>query len=187
MKHSNNFHRIRQFILLMFSLLSINYGVASPRHDLINEYLVKAAFTLNFARLTQWPEQKLKFSQNINICVMGNETLKSSFHMVNGKIINGHISHFTIISRLNMIRQCHILVISGIKQSNMRQIFKLAQQHSILTISELPDIHQSGAILNFIIQNNKIRFQIDPVKALQSGLKISSRLLKLAIIKKGPG
>ena len=83
-----------------------------------------------------------------------------------------------------MIKQCHILFISGIKQSNMRQIFKLAQQHSILTISELPDIHQSHTILNFVMHKHKVRFQIDPKKAQQAGLKLSSRLLKLSIIKK---
>lgn len=94
------------------------------------------------------------------------------------------IARLNIISRLNMIKQCHILFISGIKQSNMRQIFKLAQQHSILTISELPDIHQSHTILNFVMHKHKVRFQIDPKKAQQAGLKLSSRLLKLSIIKK---
>ncbi len=184
MKYVKTIHLIRQFILLLLSLLTINYGYTASAQDKFDEYMVKAAFTMNFARLTQWPEKRLKASEAINICVMGNETLKSTFTLVKGKNINGHTARLNIISRLNMIKQCHILFISGIKQSNMRQIFKLAQQHSILTISELPDIGQSHAILNFIMHRHKVRFQIDPEKAQQAGLKISSRLLKLAIIKK---
>lgn len=184
MKPDHSIQLIRQFILLMICVLPITNGYTASQPNSFDKYMIKAAFTLNFARLTQWPEQRLDASKNINICVMGNETLKSSFHRVNGKKINGHTAHLNFISRLSMIKQCHILYISGIKQSNMRQIFKLAQQHSILTISELPDIRQSGAILNFVDQNHKVHFQIDPVKAQQAGLKISSRLLKLSITKK---
>ncbi len=183
MKHFKPIHLIRQFILLLISLLAVNYGYAASAQDKFDEYMVKAAFTLNFARLTQWPDNRLKASDDINICVMGNETLKSIFTQVNGKNINGHTARLKIISRTNTITQCHILFISGIKQSNMRQIFKLAQQHSILTMSELTDIRQSGAVLNFVMQNHKVRFQIDPVRAQQAKLKISSRLLKLSIIK----
>jgi hypothetical protein len=76
-------------------------------------------------------------------------------------------------------------MISGIKQSSMRQIFLSARKQSIFTISELSDIKQSGAVLNFIQTGKKIKFQINMSNARQSGLKISSRLLKLAIIKNG--
>ncbi len=62
----------------------------------------------------------------------------------------------------------------------MKQIFKLAKQHHILTISELDDTSDSGTIINFININSKLKFQISRQNALQSNLKISSRLLKLA-------
>ncbi|MCP3851677.1 MAG: YfiR family protein [Gammaproteobacteria bacterium] len=62
----------------------------------------------------------------------------------------------------------------------MKQIFKLAKQHHILTISELDDISDSDTIINFININSKLKFQISRQNALQSNLKISSRLLKLA-------
>jgi hypothetical protein len=170
-------------VIISLILLPILYGNTSLRLNLTNEYQVKAAFTLNFARLTQWPK-KIKPSSNILlICVMGNEALKSTFTMVNNQNINGKISQLKIISRTHDIKDCNVLMISGIKQSKMRQIFTAARQQNILTISELPDISQSKAIVNFINSNNKIKFQINHQYAQQSGLKISSRLLKLAIIK----
>ncbi len=64
----------------------------------------------------------------------------------------------------------------------MRRIFKVAQQQSILAISELPDISQSRTTINFIDEGNKIKFQISHERARQSRLRISSRLLKLAIL-----
>ncbi len=90
MKHFKTIHLIRQFILLLIRLLTVNYGYVVSAQDKFDEYMVKAAFTMNFARLTQWPEKRLKASEDINICVMGNETLKSTFSLVNGKNINGN-------------------------------------------------------------------------------------------------
>jgi hypothetical protein len=178
----------KQFILstvLIVCLLPAQSGSAELRSKLVDEYQVKAAFILNFARLTQWPPAENQASETLNICVMGNETLKSTFTMVSNQKINDRLSQLIIISRAHDIKQCHVLMIGGIKPGIMRQIFKSARTHSILTISELSDITQSGAILNFIREDNKIKFQINHSNAQSSGLKISSRLLKLAIIKNG--
>ncbi len=69
MKHFKSIHLIRQFILLLISLLTVNYGYAVSAQDKFDEYMVKAAFTMNFARLTQWPEKRLKASEDIKaIC-----------------------------------------------------------------------------------------------------------------------
>ncbi|MCW8930386.1 MAG: YfiR family protein [Gammaproteobacteria bacterium] len=166
-------------VLIFLPALS---GNAALRPNLTDEYQLKAAFTLNFARLTQWPQTPNKPQEQLLICVMGNELLKSTFSIINEQNINGKQSRLKIITRRHDIKTCHILMISGIKQSNMRQIFKLSRQHNILTISELPDISQSEAVVNFIDEGNKIKFQINHYHARQSGLKISSRLLKLAQI-----
>ena len=177
--------RILLSLILIVCLLPAISGIASPRPNLTNEYLVKAAFTLNFARLTQWPDNKDTSSEQFTICVMGNETLKQTFSLVDGQNINGTISHLKIISRVRDIKSCQVLIVNAIQQRKMKQIFKSAHKLSILTISELPDISKSGAILNFINEGNKIKFQISIPRAKQSGLKISSRLLKLAQIRNG--
>ncbi len=179
-KHYNN--RILSFWIVLIFLPSLS-GNAALHSELTNEYQLKAAFTLNFARLTIWPNSLNKSSKQLLICVIGNETLKSTFSIVNAKDINGKQSQLKIISRIQDIKKCHILMISGIKQSNMRQIFRLARQLSILTISELPDISHSEAVVNFVNKGNKIKFQISRRNARASDLIISSRLLKLALNK----
>jgi hypothetical protein len=51
-----------------------------------------------------------------------------------------------------------------------------------LTISEIEGFTQSGGIINFYIEESKIRFEINVGAAEKAGLKISSKLLKLAKI-----
>jgi len=43
-----------------------------------------------------------------------------------------------------------------------------------------------GALLEFRIVDNRLKFAIDPVRIKKSKLKISSQLLKLAILERNP-
>ena len=49
-------------------------------------------------------------------------------------------------------------------------------------MSEIGQLSQTGFVINFILDQNKVRFEINPRAAERAGLKISSQLMKLAII-----
>jgi hypothetical protein len=51
---------------------------------------------------------------------------------------------------------------------------------SILTIGEMPQFNQSAGMIRFVIQNNKVRFEINAAAAGQARLRISSKLLALS-------
>lgn len=147
--------------------------------NLFEEYSLKAAFALNFSRLTRWPDDS---DEHINFCIMGNHTVQNAFKIVNNQSINNKISQLRIINRDKEITGCQILFITGISHNNLRKLYSSARNHPILTISEVEDISRSGAIINFVKNADKIRFQVNVKNTQQAGLKISSRLLKLAII-----
>jgi hypothetical protein len=50
----------------------------------------------------------------------------------------------------------------------------------VLTVGETQGFADGGGIINFIEENNKIRFEINAEAARRTGLNISSELLKLA-------
>ncbi len=52
----------------------------------------------------------------------------------------------------------------------------------ILTVAESSNFCQSGGIVNFILVKNKVRFEINVDAAKRTGMKISSKLLKLSKI-----
>ena len=52
----------------------------------------------------------------------------------------------------------------------------------ILTVGETPRFIEQGGIVNFFLENGKVRFEINRSAAERSGLRISSRLLQLAKI-----
>ena len=51
---------------------------------------------------------------------------------------------------------------------------------SVLTVGEMERFIPSGGIINFVIERNKVRFEINPNGAERARLKLSSQLLSLA-------
>ena len=77
---------------------------------------------------------------------------------------------------------CHILFISSSEEERLAKIIETLKDSSILTVGEVKQFAQRGGIINFIVKENKIRFEINVDAAERAKLKISSKLLKLAII-----
>jgi hypothetical protein len=50
----------------------------------------------------------------------------------------------------------------------------------VLTVGESPDFLRQGGIINFVLEDGKVRFEINQDAATQADLRISSRLLRLA-------
>ena len=166
-------------LCLLLITLPLQGKNTSQRVSLFEEYSLKAAFTLNFARLTRWPETN---KENLSMCIMGNNTMQNAFRIVQDQFINDKLSQLKVINRDREIKDCQVLFITDMSHNRLRKIYSSARNHAILTISETKDISRSGAIINFIKEGDKIRFQVNVNYAQQAGLKISSRLLKLAII-----
>jgi len=69
------------------------------------------------------------------------------------------------------------------EKDRLDKIFKALQGHPVLTVSDMERFPDKGGMIQLFMQKRKVRFAIDPETAAQAGLKISSHLLKLAVIK----
>ena len=56
----------------------------------------------------------------------------------------------------------------------------------MLVVGDSPGLAEKGAIINFVIEDNKVRFEVNPQAARQAHLQISSKLLRLAKLVGGP-
>jgi hypothetical protein len=79
---------------------------------------------------------------------------------------------------------CQILAIGESARRNLPVALDQLLKKSVLTISDLPRFAENGGGIGFVNQNGKVRFEISMETAKNSHLKISSQLLKLAIIVK---
>ena len=73
---------------------------------------------------------------------------------------------------------CHVLFIHrGVRHE---PYLREARGQPLLTVGEVPDFLRDGGIVNFVVEDGKVRFDIDREAAARANLAISSRLLRLA-------
>jgi hypothetical protein len=166
-------------ILLLASMISSRSALA----DASQEYTVKAAITLNFARFTEWPTLKSEAPQ-LNLCVLGDNIVQEAFMEMDEKKVGNHTLHVIYLSRPRNLQECHILYISGLDKNTTIQLLAEIKKQPILTIGEESTVVDYNGMVNLDMQEEKIDIQVNLDASKKAGLMISSRVLKLATIVK---
>ncbi len=171
-------------ILVLFTTIYIHYAYAQKKT--FGEYEVKAAFIYNFLKFIEWPESAPSDS-TINLCIIGDDPFGTAINPVEG---DSKSNKKILIKRYNKptgLEGCKILFICRSEKRQLSDILNAIKNMNVLTISDTEGFAEQGVIINFYIQDNKIRFEINKNAADRAGLKISSRLLSLAKIIQGGG
>ncbi|MBA3006853.1 MAG: YfiR family protein [Desulfocapsa sp.] len=152
------------------------------------EYAVKAAFILNFAKVTLWPEKIFADSPaTIDVGLVGeDESLAMAFKSIDGKQVGDRTLRVRFIPPAGDCRGCEILFVSNaIDRATLLRFLTAVKDQPVLIIGETPDFARIGGIINFISKNGRLHFEINPREAERHRLKISSRILQLANIVEG--
>lgn len=144
----------------------------------LDEYQVKAAFIYNFIAFTQWPYE---INQPVNFCIYGEDYFGQEIDQLQVKQINNQPINLLRLSKLEEIKVCQILFVSKSNISNLSSLLDFIQNQPILTIADAPDAATKGIMINMILANNRIVFEINLQAARSAKLDISSKLLQLAI------
>lgn len=141
----------------------------------------QAMFIYNFSRLIEWPANAK--SGDFTIGVLGNSQITSSLTtFVVGKKVGSQNIAIKQFNDVGDITSCHILFVSFGKSSKMSEVqSKLSGTHSLI-IGEKKDLVSDGAAINFVIDNNKLRFQLNTANAEKYQLKVSKSLQEMAML-----
>jgi len=177
---------IKKFIHVCLAMLCLMIGIALPADicaGTVEEYSVKAALAFNFARFTDWPSDNIADSpKTFNICILGDNAVLEAFAGVEGKRVKGRR---IVLKRVRSMRKsvdCELLFVSGSPRELLPKIFAAVEGKPVLTIGEMAGFAEAGGIINLIKTRNRIKFEVNLKAAQKAGLKISSRILKLATI-----
>ncbi len=113
---------------------------------------------------------------------LGDDPFATAIETIRGKYIRGRKLKVKVISNIEDIDKCHILFICRSEKDRLKQLLDIVKKTGVLTVSNMKDFAGQGGIINFIKSGNKIKFEINVDAAQYAGLKISSKLLKLAKI-----
>src|SRR4030067_1750304 len=142
-----------------------------------SEYQVKAAFLYNFTKFVEWPTTDTK--EVIILGVFGEDPFSAALNEIEGKIIKGKKLVVNRVKSVKNLTGCHILFISKSEKNNLDQILLTLKGSHNLTVGDTDGFTQKVLIINFYIEQDKVRFEINVKAAKRAGLGISSNLLKL--------
>jgi YfiR/HmsC-like len=190
--HLSTMRRLRLIIAILPILLaSAAPNAHSQDTSASSEYLIKAGFIYNFANLVQWPTATFAQPDSpIVIAILGQDHFGTTLDRVlQGKKVNGRpfvIQRLKSVSELLKsvadVKDCHILFISSSEMPHLAEVIPIVKGIPVLTIGETPGFAKSGGMINLILEDNRVRFEVNVEAAKQADLNISSRLLALARI-----
>ncbi len=146
------------------------------------EYQVKAAFLYNFAKFIAWPPSSFSdASAPLRICVLGQDPFGQELRdITSDKNINGRRLQVDQVADLGLARTCHILFVASSEKAQLKRIFESLQGTDAVTVGDSKGFIDQGGMINFVLENNRVQFEVNHKAAERAGLKISSKLLNVA-------
>ena len=173
--------RIASVVLCVLLVSSVG-GVTAADRRAASESELKAAFLFNFLKFTEWPPAAIE-DDHLEIGVVGMDAnLDLIREMLDGRKFRDQTLVVKNYSDPDNLGPCHILYIGEPQGTTTEKLLAAVQDDAVLTIGESENFIRAGGIIRFIKQDDRIRFEINPVAAERAGLQISSRLLKVAQI-----
>jgi hypothetical protein len=152
-----------------------------------SEYLIKAGFIYNFAKLVEWPTASFAQPDSpIVIGILGEDPFGATLdRIVADKKINGRglaVKRLKWSRDFKDLKDCNILFVSTSEKEHIESVIDAMKGLPILTIGDAPGFAKRGGVMNFVLEDNKVRFEVNVEAAKHADLTISSRLLTLAKI-----
>jgi hypothetical protein len=179
--------RVTRLIISALLLTASAATAATP--DPSVEYAVKATYLYKFGEFVEWPAASFESeTSSAVVCIVGNDPFGATLD----KAITGQriASRAITVKRLKEAAPhsgCQVMYVSGKDEAGLAKAINAVRGENVLTITDGATGNTPTGIINFVITNNRVRFEIDDRAAAANGLVISSKLLALASAVKPKG
>ena len=157
-----------------------------PAQAEVPEYQVKAAILYKLAVFVEWPAKALSTDTSPFVaCVLGKDPFGPYLQQELGETRVG--THPVEIRRMEhgeAARDCHLVFIGASEQSRLQKILTPLRKTRALIVSDVSDVGEFcrwGGMIGLVMERGKVRFRLNSKAIEQSGLKIDSRLKRVAL------
>ncbi|PYT15211.1 MAG: hypothetical protein DMF51_07165 [Acidobacteria bacterium] len=131
-----------------------------------------------------WPPETFARQDALFVVgVLGNESFSVVLdQVVRGKAINGHPFDVRRLRSPEEAAACQMVFVGAQETRLLPALFKAVRATAVLTVGDGESFTRQGGIMNFVVRDNRVRFEVNTDAAGRAGLSISSKLLQLATI-----
>jgi hypothetical protein len=157
-----------------------------------SEYEVKAAILLKITTFISWPQAEMEEDQNEEaetpafcLGVLGDDPFGAILDSVFiGKKIDDKPVKILRAADVDALSECALIFFSSSKKARISDTLEAFKEKPVLTVADWNGFCQEGGMINLVLRDKKISFEINAKEVKKSGLKASSQLLKLSTIVK---
>ncbi len=165
--------------LLLLVALLLPLPLSDARANQIDEYRAKAAFLAAFPKFIDWPQGTFPSQQApLLLCVFGDFSFGTSLaEVTRGTAVRGRAVEVRWARKEQDLHACQILFVSRSEAKQYAKIFKALEGASVLTVGETPDFLASGGAIGFLMEDDRLQFEVSVDAAANAHLRISSSML----------
>jgi YfiR/HmsC-like len=148
-----------------------------------SKYDVMAAYLYNFGRFVTWPAGVPPHPDgSFSICVLGQDPFGAALDAaLAGETIDKKPVEAKRIVRPADAANCRILFISSSEEDPLKELLPVVDKFTVLTVSDIPQFSRRGGMIEFVLEERRVRFAVNLAVAENAGLGLSSALLKVAV------
>jgi hypothetical protein len=163
---------------------------------------VKAGYVLNFLRLSSWPEEAFQNENSpIQVVIVGQDDMVSFLReLLRDEQINGRrvflrqveyprprpgeydVEPETMEAFERTLQGAHLLYVARDQRTRVRQILDIVEDLPVLTVSDIDRFAENGGMLGLAVRQGRVAIDAHAERIRESGVTVSSRLLRLARI-----
>lgn len=145
------------------------------------EYEVKAAFIYNFIKFVEWPADALAEGEPFRVCLAGEDPFGGAVERtVRGDTIGGHAITVERSALDAVSPSCDLVFVPRAHAGRTAAIVKALEGAPALLVGESDGFLQAGGAIDLVVEGGHVRFDIAENHAAAHGLRISSKLLRVA-------
>jgi hypothetical protein len=168
-------------VLALLGLMACG-GAVTAQSDEQAEYRVKAAFVYKFGEYIQWPDDSFASAKSpITVGVIGADKLVDELmRITSGRSVGGREIAVRKLRPGDPVSDLHLLFVGRAGADRVADLLSGLKGRAVLTVTESDRAFSLGSMINFVVVDDKVRFDIALRPVEEGNIKISSRLLTVA-------
>ncbi|MEO8751287.1 MAG: YfiR family protein [Casimicrobiaceae bacterium] len=178
-------------VLLVGTWASWHGGIAHAQSrdgaGVATERGVKAAFLYKFPAFVEWPEASFARAESpfVIAVVDAHEIAVELGQITAGRQIQEHPVEIREVRGTDPLTGAHMVFVGRGEPARLQQIARATQNKAVLVASEQEGALDLGSNINLVLREGRVRFEVGLDGAEKRGLKLSSRMLALALQVRG--
>ena len=169
-------------LAVALALLFVSSCARAESDTTTAEYRIKAAFLFKFVGFIDWPPATSdRTDAAFTIGVLGGTTLGNELEQIAaGHQVNGHPVRVRLLTRGDPTAGLQVLFVGRGEAARLNALVAATDGMATLVVSESDGALALGSAINFVVVDDKVRFDVALHSINRAGLKISARLLAVA-------